>query len=183
MCLALFRSNYYFIMSTFTVIDFQFITDNNHLFIKELAISEYQSYKFHVYLFHSPYPEWYLSNKSVIQNKFNEQNITEFDWNSGILPFYKIKNILNKYNDSRILVKGYEKKQILENYGLRNVRDLNRKIPRLNENNFNTIYCRAHKKVVRNHIRCALKNVLFIKSLISKLSIIELWDELTEEYE
>lgn len=152
------------------IIDLQFVTDNNHSFIKELAVYDYNIKLAKVYCFLPPYPEFYLNKKSKDQNAFAKKFIHDFDWNSGSQSFQNVENVLKKYKNHTIFVKGSFKKQLLENYNIENVIDVDADVPSLQNNNLRNIYCFAHKKVPNQNHRCALKNVYFIEKHISVIS-------------
>lgn len=158
------------------IIDIQFVTDEKKNFIKELAIYDYNINKSSVYSFLPPYPKWYLVENSQKQNKYNKFFIHSFDWNNGTTPFNEIDDILIKYKDYKVFVKGIQKKTILKQYGINSVVDIDVDLPSLSKNTSFGSYCSAHRRVPDSKTICALKNVNFIKLNIFNVSLVNYWE-------
>lgn len=97
------------------IVDIQFnIGKNCDLIIKEMAILHANYVAPYYYLFKPPYPFCELSKKEKLQNNYNTKFINNLDWNAGYVDYNAITGILLQFKDHTIIVKGEQKKKLLE---------------------------------------------------------------------
>lgn len=99
------------------VVDIQFLLGKNKEYIiKELAILPINHPNPLYFLFKPPYPFFKLGKRIQFQNLYNCRYINALDWYSGNVDYCTIKDILSAYQNFTIIVKGQEKKVILQKY-------------------------------------------------------------------
>lgn len=145
------------------IIDIQFVIGNEkEYFIKELAILNFESLVAENYIFKPRFHYSKLNTQARIQDYYNYKNINGLRWMDGTLKYENIFDILQKLSDKALIVKGYDKKQILRFYlPTTKIIDLemSQNLESYTTNSKN--YCNLHKQ--RLKLRCASNNVLKIK--------------------
>lgn len=151
------------------ILDIQFVVGNNgQYFAKEVSILRTGSVMPDLYFFKSPYPQEELQLKYKLQNEFNFKNINGLKWNSGIIDYNELPNLLSTLASFKIYVKGLEKKQFIQKY-LSKSKIINLNIPKLSElENFYTS-CKIHN--ADHHLRCAVQNSvnIYLYMLVNKI--------------
>jgi hypothetical protein len=99
------------------IIDIQFMHGKSKEYIiKELAILHANYVAAQYYLLKPPYAFCKLGKRAQYQNLYNERYIHNMAWYCGYIDYSKVKYILQPYQNYTIIVKGEEKKNILEKY-------------------------------------------------------------------
>lgn len=100
------------------IIDLQYLcgNSNNEFFVKELAICQLGTLEAESYHFKPPYSTKHLINQN--SEKINNFMMKKFNvkWDEGNISYLQLDKIFSKLNDKVILVKGDEKKRIVEQY-------------------------------------------------------------------
>lgn len=153
------------------VIDFEgFLLSSGHFIVKELAFNAVKGYPFSgMCTFQPPFPFEELPERQRLQYKWVSKNIHLIDFNKGVLPYSKFRNVLCFLFEifPNIYVKGYEKRKFLEFLAGRKCYDLNDlKCPRMDQLVPTHSSCTIH---VSDFKHCALAKVIvfgnFLKSL------------------
>lgn len=148
------------------IIDLQFVIGNEkENLIKEMTILELESSKLQHYIFKPKFHYLKLNTQAKIQNFYNYKYINGLRWIDGTLDYKEIYNILINFVDKVIIVKGVDKKQILQSYlPTTNIIDLdmNKSLEVCLDPG---ICCKLHEN--RLKLRCAYKNVFKIKKYMN----------------
>lgn len=146
------------------IIDIQFVIGNGKEYcIKELAILELETSKSFNYVFKPKYHYSKLDTQAKLQNFYNYKNINGLRWKDGTWNYKEISTILNKLSNTNIIVRGIDKKQILQSY-LPDAHimdlDMNKSLECCDDPG---ICCILHQ---RSRLRCAYRNIFKIKNYI-----------------
>lgn len=150
------------------IVDIQFVVGNfKEYYIKELSVLKPQSHKLHVYIFKPKFEYSKLSTSAKKQNRFIFKHINGLQWNDGDIDYEKLPLILNSLKDEELIVRGFDKKRVLEKYlpGTM-ITDLTM-TTNLASCKDPEILCRLHKN--RLDCRCAVKTVIKINNYLNKI--------------
>jgi hypothetical protein len=152
------------------IMDFQYLRGNsqNEFFIKELSTCTFGKFDMKSYHFKPPYGIQQLTSLNAMKcNTFIENN-RNISWNDGCLDYTQVENVLLKFADKNIFVKGLQKKRLLKMYlpntAIENLENLFVNMPSLNKLRDYDFKCLTHYKT--NF--CAHKNVINMIMFLEK---------------
>lgn len=152
------------------IIDIQFVVGNEkEYYIKELAVLDLETSSIYHQIFKPKFVYSQLSIEAKRQDYFNYKNINGLRWSDGCLDYGEISNWLNMFTGKNIIVRGIDKKRVLQKYLPKtNIIDLE-----MSKSLYSCkdpgICCYIHKR--RLDLRCATKTVLKIKQYIIDCNI------------
>lgn len=163
----------------------------NELIIKEVAFLSCSGSKVQSFVFKPPYP---LTALPEIQQKVTawvKTFVHGLDWDDGYTPYNEVKGVINKVlgNYNTVLVKGMEKKQVIENILNNNsVKVIDMDVfccPRINELKKQISFrkCFYHSRISD---QCASENVRvllnwYVNNYLKKKSVSETEERIVEK--
>lgn len=153
------------------IIDIQFVIGNRkEYYIKEMAVLQLEPRILKNYIFK---PKFHFSNlfsQAKRQNYYIYKNINGLRWEDGDLEYHVLFDILKSIQNKEIIVKGLEKKKILQKILPSTVITDFEMETNLASCSVNNICCDLHTK--RLNCRCALKTVYKIHKYMNDYNIL-----------
>lgn len=149
------------------VVDIQFVIGNfKEYYIKELAVLDPQNHTLKVYIFKPKFGYSQLSTSAKKQNRFIYKHINGLHWNDGDIDYKRLPIILNSMKDKEMIVRGIEKKRVLEKHLPETIITDLVMTTNLASCKDPEILCTLHKN--RFDCRCAVKTVLKINNYLNE---------------